>query len=116
MPETNTEILKDIDEMIALRRESLRLLEELRETYALAGRAGVDAREVDHAGYDPAADGRWTRPEWRSYRDRITPEVNYLVLRDGRRIDVPIDWRAGLRAVRGLPPANPEGKGGDGGG
>jgi hypothetical protein len=92
--------------MIALKEESVRLLRELRLQLEFCERAGLDVHQIERCGYDPNKDGRLTN--WRAEEQvKIgTPVVlNYAVLKDGSRVDVPIPWkeirdkyRADLRA------------------
>lgn len=87
--------VESIDELIRLKRESIRLLEELRGQLAFCARAGLDPKNVERTGYDSSKDERWTR--WTATEQRtigVAPEPNYAILKDGTRVDVPIDWKA----------------------
>ncbi len=82
------ETIAQIDELIALTLKKVELFRELRHALDLANRAGVHPNEIARSGYDPAADPRWNR--WPAHATAaMEPETNYVVLKDGRRIDLP---------------------------
>jgi hypothetical protein len=83
-----------IDQIIAAKKEQLRLLGDLRLQVEFIERAGLRYQDVERTGYDANKDERLTR--WTATeQDRIgLPRVlNYAILRDGTRVDVPIDWQ-----------------------
>jgi hypothetical protein len=87
--------IESIDDLIRLKRRQIKLLEELRANLAIAERAGVDPNAIARVGYDQSKDLRWNK--WPPYmKATIQPEWNYVVLKDGTRVDVPIDWRGPL--------------------
>jgi hypothetical protein len=83
-----------IDQIIAAKKEQLRLLGDLRLQVEFIERAGLRYQDVERTGYDANKDERLTR--WTATeQDRIgLPRVlNYAILKDGTRVDVPIDWQ-----------------------
>lgn len=91
--------IEKINRLIVLKNQQIKLLEELKANLQLAERAGVDPKQIDRGGYDADKDERWKKwPGW--MKDIIRPRTNYVILKDGRRIDVPIDWKGELEAIR----------------
>jgi hypothetical protein len=80
-----------VDRLIALTEQKLALLRELR--------AGVHPDDIDRTGYDPKTDERWARWPARETAD-IKPETNYVILKDGTRVELPIDWKAKREEMR----------------
>lgn len=92
----NAETIESIDKLIALEERRIVLLRELRKSYSLALRAGVPAGDIERMGYDESKDMRLVK--WpHILRGSIQPDMNYVILKDGRRIDVPIDWETRLK-------------------
>ncbi len=88
-----------VDELIALTEKKLILLRELRHAFDLAERAGVHPNEIDRSGYDPKTDERLTHLPARRTQG-MKPVTNYVILKDGRRIDLPIEWRTEKEKMR----------------
>lgn len=90
--------INSIEKVIELHYQKIRLMEELKIGLLMAERAGVSPEEIEKVGYDPLKDERWKKwPWWLQNRgDGIRPEHNYVILKDGTRIDVPIDWKTAL--------------------
>lgn len=87
--------VESIDELIRLKCEQIKLLEELRANLEIAARAAIDPNSIARVGYDQSKDLRWKK--WPPYmKATIRPEWNYVVLKDGSRVDVPIDWQGPL--------------------
>lgn len=87
--------VEQIDELIRLKRRQIELLEELRANLEIAARAGVDPNDIARVGYDQSKDLRWNK--WPPYmKATIQPEWNYVVLKDGSRVNVAIDWQGPL--------------------
>lgn len=83
--------IENIDELIALKLKAIELLRELRRNLDLAARAGVDPNLIARAGYDPTKDMRLHKWPAR-WLEGIDRPHNYVILKDGTRIEVPIDW------------------------
>jgi hypothetical protein len=105
----NRKVLGHIRKLRRAFVRGVRRMDELRDHYETAERAGVDGKDVEHVGYDGEADPRHTRPEWRDYRERIRPVPNFVITKKGRRIDVPIDWKAELETLLARKP-KPKGR------
>jgi hypothetical protein len=88
-----------VDRLIALTEQKLALLRELRAALEIAERAGVHPDDIDRTGYDPKTDERWARWPARETAD-IKPETNYVILKDGTRVELPIDWKAKREEMR----------------
>jgi hypothetical protein len=79
-------LVAQIDQLIALSEKKIALLRELRAQFVLAQRAGVHPNEIARAGFDPLIAPRW---RWREIEHGgKQPTTNYVVLKDGRRIDL----------------------------
>lgn len=64
-------------------------------------KAGVDPNLITKHGYDQARDHRWTRwPHGMQRMIEIRPEPNYVILKDGTKVEWEIDWEGPLNAWR----------------
>lgn len=101
MQTVTPEAIQSVDELIALTEKKLVLLRELRAALDLAARAGVHPRDVAASGYDPSTDDRWKKyPNHLRHGGAIRPVTNFVKLKDGTRVELPIDWKAELEKFR----------------
>lgn len=88
------QMIESVDELLRLRHESLKLLQELRRRFVLAQRFGVHPDEIVKDGFDPTLDFR-RRFGYLCLRvdfDNDLWEPNYVILKDGRRIEQYETW------------------------
>lgn len=93
-------MIKSLDQIIEATQKKVQLYGEMRKMFLIAKSAGVHPRDIEGSGYNPKTDPRWDKyPNW--YKQHIQPMPNYVVLKDGRRVDFTIDWKAELQKLRG---------------
>lgn len=91
------EMIANVDELLRLRHESLKLLQELRQCLILAQRFGVNPNEIAKAGFDPKLTYLGGFSGFMHAHDKALQadirELNYVVLKDGRRVELPEKWQ-----------------------
>jgi hypothetical protein len=87
-PENRRDIpntIAQIEKIIDLKTQQVRLLLELRRNLRIAMAAGVDPDAVATCGYDRGTDPRWRKQKHGQPDPKPAP--NYVILKDGRRVD-----------------------------
>lgn len=91
--------IEKMDELIALTKRKIELLEEMKRAFLIAEKAGVNPRDIAKVGYDHSRDKRWSKWPFQM-KQTIQPEHNYVILNDGTKVEWEIDWETPLKDWR----------------